>query len=117
VSDYKIPAGATAAEITARRFGGPTKIVETLVTVGTTAAKLFDNNPRRVAWTMTNRGSADCAVSFAQDVATGTGFILAASGGAIESYVDEDGETVSAALYAVSGAAGQTVRIVETVRV
>jgi len=117
VGDYKIPAGATAAEITARRFGGPTQIVETLVTVDTTAIKLIGNNPRRVAWTASNRGSSDCAVSFAQDVTTGNGFILAASGGTIESYVDEDGETVSAALYAVSGSAGQTVRIVETVRV
>lgn len=117
MAEYKIPAGAAAAEITARRFGGPTQIQEADVTIGTSAAAIFGNNPRRVAWTITNRGSADVNVSFQQSVVAGGGFVLAASGGSIESYVDEDGETVAAALYGISGSAGQTVRVVQTVRV
>ena len=114
---YKIPAGATAAEYAQARFGGPTRLLERDVTIGTAAAELLQNNPRRVAWLAQNRGANDISTSNARDVTTGVGFLLAATGGAQSMEVDEDGEAVTYDRYAISGVAGNVVHVIEVIRV
>ena len=111
------PAGATAALIAEKRFDGPTRSIERDVTVGTTAIQLLDNNPRRVYWLAQNRGANDITVSDTRDVTTSAGFLLAATGGANSMQVDEDGEAVTYDRYAISGVAGNTVRVLEILRV
>jgi len=111
------PPGATGAEFAAKRWGGPTRTTTTIVTVGTAVATLLAENPRRVAWLVQNRGGTDVATSDTRDVAAATGFLLQATGGAQSMNVEEDGEGVCYALYAISTIAGQTVRVQQTERI
>lgn len=117
LTPYEIPEGATAAQYAQKRFGGPTKIVETDITVGTTGVQLMLNNPRRIQWTMTNRGSSDVNFQFQRNFTAGQGFLLSATGGVAEAYVDEDGEETTYEITGISGSAGQIVHIVEVIRV
>jgi hypothetical protein len=115
--DYKVPAGATAALYAEKRFDGPTRILESDVTIGTSPAPILGNNPRRVAWTITNNGSSDVGTGFTLQVTTAQSFKLAASGGVQRCIVEQDGEEVTYPLFGISGSAGQNVHIVEVIRI
>src|SRR5712692_9360944 len=71
--EISLPPGATAAELAAVRFGGPTEIRPSQVTIGTGAARLVDNEPRRVFWIAINQGSSNGAASTRNNVTTTTG--------------------------------------------
>jgi len=114
---YELPKGATAADFATRRWGGPTRLEERQVTIGTTVGDLLANNPRRVFWIAQNRGAADISTSNQRDVTSTTGFLLAATGGVQSMDAEEDGEAVTYARFAISGTAGQVVAIIEVMRV
>ncbi len=115
--EIALPAGATAAEFAAVRFGGPTEIKVFQVTVGTGTVRLVDNNPRRVFWIAINNGVNSGAISIRNDVTTGTGIPVQSNGGAVSMDVMEDGEAVAWEWFAITGAAGQnwTVFVIERV--
>lgn len=98
------------------RFQGKTFIQETLVTVGVTRVDLLANNPNRLFWIATNEGAADVRLSTDPTITAASGWILAASGGIISMYWEQDGEGVGYPVYGISAAAGQVVRIREVIR-
>lgn len=116
-ADYTIPEGATAAVYAAKRYGGPTKIVETDVLIGTTIASVLQNNPRRIFWTMVNNSANDLGFGFNRQVTTAVGFKLAGSGGVASMSVDEDGEAVTYDTFAIGGVAGNNIHLIEVVRI
>lgn len=113
----KTPPGATAAEFAENRFGGPTQFLETIVTVGVALVRLVPPNPRRVAWLAQNRGLTNVGFGFNREVAAATGFLLGAEGGVATANVETDGEGVTWEVFAISTVAGQSVRVLETIRV
>ena len=114
---YALPAGATAADFAARRWGGPIGVDVRLVTVGTTLTELVRNNPRRVLWLVQNRGAGDLSTALDRAVTTANGFLLSASGGLQSMDAEEDGEAVTYPLFAIGAAAGNVVRVLEVFRV
>lgn len=90
------------------------RIQESDVSVGTTAVRLGNYANTRTAITLGNTGSALVVIGFNSSVTVTTGIPLASNtwfslGWAI------DNELVLQDLYAISGTAGQTVHVVESV--
>jgi hypothetical protein len=107
----------TAGRFAISRWGGPTTPKLTNATVGTSASRIVLNNPRRVKLLLLNLGAFDVYVGFDSSVTTTSGLKLVASTGTLESNAADDGEEVITELWAISGAAGQTVMISEVYRV
>lgn len=111
------PAGATAAEMAQTRFGGPTRVQTTVVTLTTTVAQVLAANPRRVFWSMINRGVVNAAVDFDSAMTFANGLLMGAAGGFVQSDVEEDGESVAWPVFGACESSTCTVRIIEVVRV
>lgn len=112
-----LPAGATAAEFSIARFGGPVKINMTFPTIGVAVSRLLGNNPRRVFWLAMNCSAGDGRVWWNNTLTSAQGILVAGSSGAASMAVDEDGEIVAWEVFAVSGAAGATWALIEIERV
>lgn len=108
---------SAAAAYSIRKYGGPTTVVQSTVTVGTTVGYLIRNNPRRVAWRAYNRSSNDIAVGFYADVTTSTGIPFPAATGVLSVDVEDEGEEVTWEVHAIATAAGSNVTLLEVMRV
>jgi hypothetical protein len=111
------PAGATAAEFAQRRFGGPTRLRSTTLSVGTTPTRLFQNNPRRVFWRAVNRSVNFGAIGFDQEFTAANGDLVGANGGSVSMDVNEDGEPVAWEVWTINDTAAGTWRLTEIERV
>lgn len=100
--EYKILPGQAAAEFAAKRFGGPTRLRTINLTVATTVTELFGNNPKRLFWIATNISSNNGVIAFERQVAVGAGFQIAQAGGFMSMDVQDDGEGVTYAVYAIN---------------
>jgi hypothetical protein len=109
--------GATAAEFAQNRFGGPTRVQSTSVTLSTTFGQILGGNPRRVFWTIINRGTTDVGIDTDPASSQATGILLAAGGGYASMDVTEDGESVAWPVYGASASGTPQVRILEVMRV
>lgn len=109
--------GATAAEMAGRRFGGPTRVNSTTLNLTTTQQVILGSNPRRVFWTVINRGIVNAACDVDPGMTFATGILMGAAGGFVQSDVTEDGETVAWPVFAVCESGTCPVRILEVVRV
>ncbi len=102
-----LPAGASAAEYSLRRFGYQTRLVVTHPSVDVTATAVLGDNPRRVAWLAINRSVNNGALDYGRDVAFASGVLLGAGGGFASMTVEEDGEAVTYGMWGINdGAAG-----------
>ena len=108
---------ATATRYSIARYGGPTTVVVTTRTLGTTVSRVVLNNPRRVAYRIFNRSVNNVDLSFTSDVTTGTGIPLAASTGVAEADVEIEGELVIQEVLGISSAASTSVLVIEVMRV
>jgi len=115
--EIHLPPGATAAEFAAVRFGGPTEIRPSQVTVGITPVRLVANNPRRVFWMAFNQGTSNGAISTDQKVTISTGVPIQSNGGGASMDVLEDGESVAWEWFAITGLATQNWTVFEVIRV
>lgn len=111
------PEGATAAELSQRRFGGPTRIQSTSVTLTTTFGQILAANPRRVFVEFINRGTVDAAVDSDGAGSFASSILIAAGGGYVSLAVDEDGESTAWPYYGATTAGTAVVRIIEIIRV
>lgn len=109
--------GSTAAEWSARWFGGPTRVKSRAVTVGTTPTQILGNNPKRVFWAALNRAVNSGAVDFDQEVTEASGIPVGALAGGVSMSVQEDGEPVAWAVWGIQSGASGTWRVVEVERV
>ena len=83
--------------------------------MGTTATKVLNNNPDRLAWTLVNLDTVDeVFVAFDNEVSTSRGIKASAGGGSISLTVDEDGELVTREVVAIASPASASIFIVET---
>jgi hypothetical protein len=110
-------AGATGAEMSRNRFGGPVRTESRTATLTTAVAPILGNNPRRVFWSIINRGVVNAAVDVDSAMTFADGILLGAAGGFAQMDVEEDGETVGWTVYGAAESATAVVRIVETMRV
>lgn len=109
--------GATAAEMSQQRFGGPTRVQSTVVTATTTWAQLLQGNPKRVFWTVINRAIVNAAIDIDAASTYANGIPLGAAGGFASMDVQEDGESVSWPVFGASESSTATLRVLEVMRV
>lgn len=110
-------AGSTAAEMSARRFGGRTRTQESSFTLTTTPQVIIGGNPRRVFWSMFNRGIVTAAVSTDASMTFANGIPMGAAGGFVQSDVTEDGDTVGWPVFGACESGTCVLRVIETMRV
>lgn len=111
------PAGATAAEMSQTRFGGPTRVQSTTINASTTFGQILAANPRRVFWTIINRGVTDVAIDTDAAGSFASSILLAAGGGYASMDVAEDGESVAWPVFGASSSGSPALRILEVLRV
>lgn len=109
--------GATAAEMSGRRFGGPTRVNRSTVTLTTAVQTILNSNPRRVFWQVINRGVVNAGVDIDPSASFAQSILMGAAGGFVQSDVTEDGETVAWPVYGVCESGTCVVMIYEVVRV
>lgn len=109
--------GATAAEFSQTRFGGPTRVQSTTFTATTTWQPILAANPRRVFWTIINRGTVDAAVDVDSGATQANGILIAAGGGFASMDVQEDGESVAWPVFGATASGSAVLRILEVIRV
>lgn len=102
--------------VTNERFQGKTYPNEFVLTLTASPAEILPNNPNRLFWMVLNEDALDGRVSIDPQITTTTGWILAANGGVISMFWEEDGEAVGYPVYGVSVGAGSKVRIREVIR-
>lgn len=98
-------------------FGVSTTPKVSTATIGASVGLLVKGNPNRVGLTFTNNGAATVYILPFNDVSTTKGIAIGASGGSIGLNWDTDFELISRPWYAVSGAAGNVVTILENIEV
>lgn len=98
------------------RFGGRTYGQEKVISVTTTRTLVIPNNPNRLFWAMINEGANDVRVTNDPNVTASSGWVLAASGGVISMYWEEDGEAVGYEVFALTSAGASNVRVKEIIR-
>lgn len=110
-------AGATAAEMARRRFGRPTRVQSRAITLSATWGQILESNPRRLFWTIINRGVVNAAVDTDASATFANGILLGAAGGFASMDVEEDGETVGWTVYGAAESGTAVVRAVEVMSV
>ncbi len=109
--------GRTAAVFARNRFGGPTRPAESRVNVGTSVTPLIGNNPRRVFWMAVNRTPNEGALGLDPTLTFANGILLGPNGGFASMAVEEDGEAVGYAVFAIQNIAGGTWYVLEVMQV
>ena len=101
--------------ISIRRYGQLTEDLETDVTLaGATVGLVLNSDSDRVAWTISNSGTANtAALSNLQTVAVTTGIVIGPGGGAASRNAIEDGSVTGRQVFGVS-TSGTTLHIVST---
>jgi len=97
------------------KLGFPTKpkINPVTDTVATTPTEVLRNNPNRIFWLVVNLSVNDGYVGWDNAVSSSRGLPIAASGGFVSCNIEEDGELVIYAVYAINLNAAGTYYIVE----
>ena len=108
---------ALASSFAIRRYGGPTRVVVTTRSIGTTVSHVLRNNPDRVAYRIYNRSVNSVDLSFTSDVTTGVGIPLPASTGIAEADVEIEGELVIQEVHGIASGAASSLLVVEVERV
>lgn len=84
-------------------------------TVGVAATRILRNNPNRINWTVVNHSGSIVYLGFSPEISVGSGFYLSPSGGTIQAKALDDGALVIDEIWAISGVAGLSVAVIETV--
>ena len=108
---------ALASSFAIRRYGGPTRVVVTTRSIGTTVSHVLRNNPDRMAYRIYNRSANSVDLSFTSDVTVGAGIPLPASTGIAEADVEIEGELVIQEVHGIASGAASTLLVVEVERV
>ena len=108
---------STASAFALRRFGGPTTVRTSTVSVATSVTRIVGNNPRRVQLTIYNRGVNNVDIDYVSSVTSGAGIPLTGASGVAESTIEDDGEAVINEVYGVATTAASSVFVVEVIRV
>ena len=85
-------------------------------TIGTTSTLILKNNPDRLMWLIVNLSDNRGFIGFDEQVASGRGIPVEASGGIVSANWREDAELVIHPVYAVNQVAAGTWFIVEVER-
>jgi len=107
-----------AADLSRERFKGPTRPVVNPITdtVQTTATKILNNNPDRLAVVIVNLSANRGFIGFDRQVGPTRGIPVEASGGVVTMCLEEDGETVAYEIHAINEVAAGSWYILEIER-
>ena len=105
-------------ELSRERFKGPTRPVVNPITdtVGTTATKILNNNPDRVALVIVNLSENRGFMGFDRQVEPTRGIPVEAQGGVVTMCVEEDGEATGYEIHAINQVAAGKWYILEIER-
>lgn len=107
--------GSRAYEIAREKLGGPCTLNEKRVRVDTSVKEVLDNNPRRVLWTIVNRGTTNAAIGFSYELTYEDGLVLGSNGGTAIMTIGEDGEAVGYGVYAVLESGSAVLYVLEVI--
>ena len=98
-----------------KKLGVQTKanINPVVSSVGTSATKILNNNPDRLAWILINLGTEEIYVAFESDVSSNKGILVDKNGGFLVLTVDEDFHLVGYEVWAISPSTTNNIYIVE----
>jgi len=113
-ADAPFAAGA-ALEFLQRRFGGPCRDQDLVVTVGTSIINVVPRDNERVSLTFVNLGSSNIYISPSSNPSTAKGMKLGPSGGTVAINLNDDSLLVAVEWNAIGDAAGGTLYVL-TVR-
>jgi len=107
-----------ARELSKERFKGPTHAIPNPVTgnIQTTATEILRNNPDRILWLAVNLSAQDGYIGWDREVGPARGIPVPANGGYVIILLEEDGELVTQAVFAISPGGAATWYIVEVER-
>ena len=108
---------STASAFALRRFGGPTTVRTSTVSVATSVTRIVGNNPRRVQLTIYNRGINSVDLDYASTVTSGAGIPLTGASGIAASTIEDDGEVIISEVFGIATTAAVSVFVVEVLRV
>lgn len=104
------------ASLVIEKLGGRTTYRERALTFVGVVNQLLENNPNRVAWIVLNESPNTVRLGNTPEISTTTGWLLAPNGGVISMIYDEDGETVSAAVFVSPSVSTDVIRVREILR-
>ncbi len=112
----RIPNATSVRELMELFFGIKmiTRVMESDVSVGTSAVQLGTYDNTRIAYVLSNSGSVTVAIGFSNAVTTTTG-IQVPAGGTLFSWWLSDGETVSQDIWGIASGSGNGVHVAEYV--
>lgn len=105
-----------AAEWCAREYGGRFQATETPGTVGTTSARLVQNNPERVNLLVINLSVNTVYLRPISPATAAAGIVLAPNGGSFSTNMMDDLVLPSYAYHAIASGAASDVLVIEVVR-
>jgi hypothetical protein len=107
--------GSRAYEVASRVLGVRTTLRVRSFVLGTGVVEVLPENPRRLGWTVSNRGGYYIELSHDRALLPGGGLLLTGEGGSASMVVTEDGETVGYAVYGVAVGSPSTIYVMEVV--
>jgi hypothetical protein len=84
-------------------------------TLDTTAKKVLDDNPNRLAWIIVNLSTTTAYLGLDRDVGANKGILLSPNGGSAMMIWDEDFETTGWEIWGKAGADGSPIYVIEVV--
>jgi len=107
----------TLHDLLQERFRVKTRAIENPVVsaVGTTATRIFNNNPRRLGWLAVNLSANTIYVALSSDVSPTKGIRLDANGGWASMIWDEDFHATGWAIWAIATGANSSLYTLEVV--
>lgn len=99
-----------AADLIADRYGVRTVSLDNpeISTIGLTAARVFKNNPRRLALVVINLSANAMYLALTLDVAATKGIYLAPNGGSVNMTLDDDFELVEREWWIIAAGAASS---------
>lgn len=100
-------------ELIAARVGGQFTAQDRSVTVGVAATRVLGNDAERVSYLVVNTGAVEALLGFDEELAAATTIPLAADGGSLSVWWEEDFVLPTYALNARVGAGSTTLLVIE----
>ena len=111
----RFPRGA-ADEFAFEKFKGAVTLRRSTPQIGLIPTQIIPNNPDRVSFVISNVSGIDIRIGWDQQITTGLGILVPASGGWIQGEVDRDGGVIGWAVFGVSTVAATQLYVIEIIR-
>lgn len=100
-------------ELSYSKFGAPTRVSVSQVTVNSTPSEFVKSNPNRIALLLINNSSTDIYLSFVPEVSSTYCIPLGADGASMKMSFDDYGEAITEGLHGVASTDSNNLTLIE----